>query len=412
MSGGRRLGATMAVARTLRAPSPPVAASSPARDCAAPTASSPASPAATPPTGGSSRPSCGPPIGLLTLAGGIGPALYGVGIVTTRTPPAGGASPPVAAPTDRRRELAIGAATLALLLVARDVGLWPGDAIMIPATIIAIAVAVMWTPGSAGPGSGAARSPSTPRRVAAGVVLALSGVAALAERTGGLADVGRSVSAVALAVTGVAVIAAPALGRLLGRLDEERMLRVREEERATLAAHLHDSVLQSLVLIQRADDPRQMSGLARRQERELRSWLYGGRPTAEPTTLQGAVEAMTAASRLDHEIRVEAVTVGDQRARRAGQGVPRRAARGDHQRRPPRRRRARRRVRGGRPEPRCSATCATPASASTRRRSRPTARAHRLDHRAGRAGGRQGDGGEPARRRHRGRDPHPEVTGA
>ena len=59
-------------------------------------------------------------IGLLTLAGGIGAALYGVGILTT-TPPANGASPPVAAPTNRRRELAIGAATLALLLVARDV---------------------------------------------------------------------------------------------------------------------------------------------------------------------------------------------------------------------------------------------------------------------------------------------------
>ena len=107
------------------------------------------------------------------------------------------------------------------------------------------------------------------------------------------------------------MIAAPALGRLLGRLDEERMLRVREEERATLAAHLHDSVLQSLVLIQRADDPRQMSGLARRQERELRAWLYGGRPMGEPTTIVAAVDAMAAGVEADHEIRVEAVTVGD-----------------------------------------------------------------------------------------------------
>jgi signal transduction histidine kinase len=134
----------------------------------------------------------------------------------------------------------------------------------------------------------------------------------MADRTGGLADVGRSASAVAIAITGAAVIAAPAIGRLVGRLDQERRLRVREEERAALAAHLHDSVLQSLVLIQRADDPRQMTSLARRQERELRSWLYGGRTEAEPTTLQGAVEAMTAAIELDHAIRVDAVTVGDQ----------------------------------------------------------------------------------------------------
>jgi signal transduction histidine kinase/phage shock protein PspC (stress-responsive transcriptional regulator) len=251
-------------------------------------------------------------IGLLTLAGGIGAALYGIGILTT-TPPAAGSSPPVAAPTNRRRELAIGAATLALLLVAREVGLWPGDGVMIPAALVAVAVAVIWTPGRPEKASGAARIALHPAmRITVGAVLAVAGIAAMADRTGGLADVGRSVSAVAIAVTGVAVLAAPAIGRLVGRLDQERRLRVREEERAALAAHLHDSVLQSLVLIQRADDPRQMTSLARRQERELRSWLYGGRTEAEPTTLQGAVEAMTAAIELDHVVRVDAVTVGDQ----------------------------------------------------------------------------------------------------
>jgi signal transduction histidine kinase len=71
-------------------------------------------------------------------------------------------------------------------------------------------------------------------------------------------------------------------------------------------------VLQSLVLIQRSEDPKQMTSLARRQERELRSWLYGGRTEAEPTTLQGAVEAVTAAIEVDHSVRVDAVTVGDQ----------------------------------------------------------------------------------------------------
>ena len=52
-------------------------------------------------------------------------------------------------------------------------------------------------------------------------------------------------------------------------------MRIREDERAAVAAHLHDSVLQSLVLMQRSDDPRRMASLARRQERELRAWLYG-----------------------------------------------------------------------------------------------------------------------------------------
>ena len=108
------------------------------------------------------------------------------------------------------------------------------------------------------------------------------------------------------------MIAAPAIGRLVEQLDQERMLRVREEERAALAAHLHDSVLQSLVLIQRSDDPRQMVGLARRQERELRAWLYGGRPLGEATTLTAAVEAMTAGIEVDHAVRIDVVTVGEQ----------------------------------------------------------------------------------------------------
>ena len=230
----------------------------------------------------------------------------------------------------------------------------------------------------------------------------------MADRTGGLADVGRSVSAVAIAVTGVAVLAAPAIGRLVGRLDQERRLRVREEERAALAAHLHDSVLQSLVLIQRADDPKQMTSLARRQERELRSWLYGGRTEAEPTTLQGAVEAMTAAIELDHAVRVDAVTVGDQpldEAATAMLGVLREAttnaarhAQVEHvdvyvevdsnvADRVRARHRDRLRSRGGRGRPEGD---------------------HRVGRRAGRAGRREGHRGESAGRRHRGRDPHPE----
>ncbi len=68
----------------------------------------------------------------------------------------------------------------------------------------------------------------------------------------------------------------PWLFRLAGDLSEERAARVRSQERADMAAHLHDSVLQTLALIQKhASDPRAVSTLARAQERDLRSWLYG-----------------------------------------------------------------------------------------------------------------------------------------
>jgi signal transduction histidine kinase len=206
-------------------------------------------------------------------------------------------------------------ATFAILLAARDIGLWPGNEVMIPASIVAVAVVVIWapeTPATEGDGGTVRRLASAPLvRWVIGAILAIAGVAALADRTGGLRDVGRSVSAIAIALAGIGVIAAPALGRLLSNLDTERTLRVREEERAALAAHLHDSVLQSLVLIQRADDPRRMASLARRQERELRSWLYGVGAVGEPSSLTAAVESMATAIEVDHEMRVEAVVVGD-----------------------------------------------------------------------------------------------------
>jgi signal transduction histidine kinase len=252
-------------------------------------------------------------VGLLALAGGIGVALYAAGVALS-DPRSSADGPEPAATVERRRNLAVVVATLAVLLTARQVGLWPGNAVMVPAVIVAIAVVVIWSPDTPRAHRDAAldRWSSAPLlRWTVGGVLAITGVVALADRTGGLRGVGRSISAIGIAIAGIAVIAAPALGRLLGSLDTERTLRIREEERAALAAHLHDSVLQSLVLIQRSDDPRRMVSLARRQERELRSWLYGTHPIGEPSSLTAAVESMAATIEVDHEVRIEAVTVGD-----------------------------------------------------------------------------------------------------
>jgi signal transduction histidine kinase len=146
----------------------------------------------------------------------------------------------------------------------------------------------------------------------AGVAMLIAGLASLASQTGGIGAVGASASAIAVVIGGLAMFGAPALGRLVGDLDEERSMRIREDELARVSAHLHDSVLQSLVLIQRSDDPRRMANLARRQERELRAWLYGDVPVGEPTTLHAAIEALTTEIENDHDTRVEAVIVGDQ----------------------------------------------------------------------------------------------------
>ncbi len=87
--------------------------------------------------------------------------------------------------------------------------------------------------------------------------------------------------------------------------------RTRAEERSDMAAHLHDSVLQTLALIQRqADDGRQVKTLARQQERELREWLFGG-STPAPGHLVDEVQAMAADIERRYGVEIDVVAVGD-----------------------------------------------------------------------------------------------------
>ena len=103
----------------------------------------------------------------------------------------------------------------------------------------------------------------------------------------------------------------PWLFRLSSDLSEEREARVRSEERADVAAHLHDSVLQTLALIQRSSsDPAAVSRLARAQERDLRSWLFED-PGAGASTLAAALREVAAATEDAHGVPVEVVCVGD-----------------------------------------------------------------------------------------------------
>jgi signal transduction histidine kinase/phage shock protein PspC (stress-responsive transcriptional regulator) len=113
-----------------------------------------------------------------------------------------------------------------------------------------------------------------------------------------------------LALAGLAVVLAPWLHRSRAALNQARADKVRADARADMAAHLHDSVLQTLALIQRhADDPKAVQQLARRQERELRTWLYGDE--AEKATFRAAL--ITAGTEVEDErgIPVEIVVVGD-----------------------------------------------------------------------------------------------------
>jgi signal transduction histidine kinase len=109
------------------------------------------------------------------------------------------------------------------------------------------------------------------------------------------------------------LIGGPWVWRLAVDRDVERTARIRSEERSDMAARVHDSVLQTLALIQRhAQEPRRVSSLARRQERELRGWLYGDQPLEDDSaSLLAALEAAAGDVEELHGLRVELASAGD-----------------------------------------------------------------------------------------------------
>lgn len=117
--------------------------------------------------------------------------------------------------------------------------------------------------------------------------------------------------AVFLTGLGITIAFGPWVRRLLTDLSEERSERIRQEERAEVAAHLHDSVLQTLALIQRSDDPQRMAMLARHQEAELRDWLYGTVPLEGIDLVSTALKQAASKVEEDFQIPIDLVTVGD-----------------------------------------------------------------------------------------------------
>ena len=121
---------------------------------------------------------------------------------------------------------------------------------------------------------------------------------------------------VALVLAAIVLLLGPWWLKLVRDSMAERQARVRAEERAEVATRVHDSVLQTLALIQRrAQDPQQVISLARAQERELRSWLFGGRAPGSldgrAITLADGVRVIQEDVEANHGIVVDAISVGD-----------------------------------------------------------------------------------------------------
>jgi signal transduction histidine kinase len=143
--------------------------------------------------------------------------------------------------------------------------------------------------------------------------LVAAGAATFLAYHGQLTQIRNGLLATVVMVAGVAVITGPWWLGTVRQLAVERRARIREQERAELAAQLHDSVLHTLALIQRnIDDPREVQRLARSQERDLRAWLYRPAPDQEKDfgrSLEGIVAEVEDA----HDVTIEVVVVGERR---------------------------------------------------------------------------------------------------
>jgi signal transduction histidine kinase/phage shock protein PspC (stress-responsive transcriptional regulator) len=271
---------------------------------------------------------------VLTGLMGIGVAVYVIAWVVL---PDDAGGPPVLrrlAPHDPIDVVALVAVIVgALLAVARFGFSLPGS-IVFPIVVAGVGLALLlrwpggdeeirpadlpdWLPPAAQEAVGAL---GTRRglvlRATVGTILVLGGITALLASTSSWASLRDGLLALLVVISGLALVFGPWLSRLGSELVAERRARIRERERAEMAAHLHDSVLQTLAMVQRrADDPREVMRLARKQERELRTWLQSGQPVPSTDTAPGTVGAAIAelAGELEdlHGVAVEVVQVRD-----------------------------------------------------------------------------------------------------
>jgi signal transduction histidine kinase len=275
---------------------------------------------------------------VLSLASGLGVVCYAVAwlLMPERDSGAVTRAPRVDDPV---ATFAFGAVVLGGLLLARAIGWWPGDVIVWPLAVVIVGLALLAVRTSEVDGASdlppwpvlqrlppdaadalaaliGTRRGALARAVAGGICVAL-GVTVFVVSVDSWRALRGALAAMFVVFVGIGLVIGPALTRLLHALVDERRERIRADERAEVAAHLHDSVLQTLALVQRrADDPREVVRLARAQERELRGWLLGGggpgtESGAAAESLGGALEELAAAIDAERGVPVDVVRVRD-----------------------------------------------------------------------------------------------------
>ncbi|GAA1736864.1 two-component system sensor histidine kinase EsrS [Dietzia kunjamensis subsp. schimae] len=248
---------------------------------------------------------------LLATLSGAGVALYSALWALTPTGPAS-AGAGRGDERERRRGMALAVVAVAGAVLSFMVTTATGLSVIVPVLVVALGAGLVWQQYDGG-GRVAPRSVFDWARVTAGATLVVVGLAVVVLGQVEFAALRSSLLAVVATLVGVGLLSVPVGLRLWRSLEEERAARIRESERSDIASHLHDSVLQTLALIQkRSDDPGQVARLARRQERELRQWLFGAgsRMSSGAATFAGAVEVMVGDVEDVYGLRVDQVVVG------------------------------------------------------------------------------------------------------
>jgi signal transduction histidine kinase len=214
---------------------------------------------------------------LLSLAGGAGVLLYcGLWVYGSGRRP-------------RIGQVLIAVSAIAFLLA---LGL-SGAAILGAGLLVAGVAVVLARDGSLRPGG---------KLPVLGIALTMAGAVTL------LGHVGASSSLIGPGALAGALFLV--FGPWVWQLAAQRAERIRLQERADVAARVHDSVLQTLALVQRhAGDEARVSALARRQERELRRWLYGS-GFGEGATLEDALAAAVDEIEELHGVKIELASAG------------------------------------------------------------------------------------------------------
>jgi signal transduction histidine kinase len=262
------------------------------------------------------------------VLGGLGALLYAA--FWAVVPQAQVDEPSRATAGSRSQLVGFAALGVVMLLAAQLIGFGPG--LLWPVAAAAAGAAILWRQADESDrmrwrsltarGTWAASGSRTRNvlRIASGTLLVIIGMSAFLAAHLALPQARRAILPVVVVVVGLVFVVGPWMLRALGQLNAERTARIREQERVELAGRVHDSMLQTLTLIeQRVHEPDEVLRLVRHSERELRGWLYA--PPPPPETLRAAMLEAGADVEDQYAVKVELVMVGDHPATDAVQAL-------------------------------------------------------------------------------------------